>query len=196
MGTPFTTMFSAAEDPISEYGRWVNNALDFWTPVQTIVGRAYGTNGAKDTYDDSFAHLQGYGPNVQIIGIIHRAGGIPAGETHEIELLHRFSSLTGRARGYEFNLNYLGSMQAVRWNGAPGDFTVLSGGGSVSIASGDEYKVRISGTAASVYYNNNLIYTQTGLTDYSDGNPGIGFFKRVAGTNDVFGFSSITVTPL
>jgi hypothetical protein len=189
----YTTNFPGTENPISEGGVWSNVGQD-WTSVRTTPGLAFGTNGAANAYDDSYAHLSGFSPDQTAQATIYIAPNIDQSETHEVELLLRWSDSAGLARGYEVTVNFQGGCGTARWNGAPGDFTVLPGGGSVGTPqTGDVYKATITGNVIKVYYNNAFIYSVTDSA-YSSGNPGIGFFKRPAGANNVFGFSSFTAT--
>ena len=82
-----STNFDANENPISEGGRWSNNGQN-WTFVQTANGIAYGTNGAADTYDDSYAYLSGFGANQQAEAVVYRSATL-SGDPHEVELLLR-----------------------------------------------------------------------------------------------------------
>jgi hypothetical protein len=191
----YTTNFPLIEVPISEGGKWTNVGLD-WTFVDTTAGLAYGTNGANDAYDDSYAHLSGFGADQTVQVTIHKASGISSSDTHEAEILLRWADSAHNARGYEVSINFLGSLNIVRWNGASGDFTVLgldSGGSPGSISDGDVFKASISGSTIKVWLNGTQI-AQAHDSTFSTGNPGIGFFKRTAGINTVFGFKSFTAT--
>jgi len=189
----YTTNFPGTENPISEGGKWSNVGGD-WTPVKTTPGLACGTNGAKDAYDDSYAHLSGFGADQTAEATIYIASGIPSSESHEVELLLRWADSAHNARGYECLLNFLGGMQIMRWDGAFGAFTGI-GAGQVStpLKSGDVFKATITGNVIRVYYNGELKCSATDST-YSTGNPGIAFFKRVSGSNSAFGFSKFTAT--
>lgn len=194
-GSSYSTNFPATENPISENGAWTNVGLD-WTLVDTTPGLAFGTNGANDAYDDSYAHLSGFAADQTVQVTIHKASNIPSSETHEAEILLRWADSAHNARGYEVSVNFQGALNVVRWNGALGNFTVLgldSGGSPNSISNGDVFKATISGSTISVYLNGSRIATAHDST-FASGNPGMGFFKRVAGSNSVFGFSSFAAT--
>ncbi|MGQ0836069.1 MAG: hypothetical protein ACT4O5_14345 [Gammaproteobacteria bacterium] len=191
----YTTNFPLTENPISEGGKWIRNGLD-WTNVRTTPGLAFGTNGPRDSYDDSYAYLSGFSADQSAQGTIYIAPGIDPSESHEVELLLRWADSAHVARGYECLLNFLGGIQVMRWNGAVGDFSGTSGAGSVgTVRTGDVFKATIIGNVISVYYNDALICSVTDST-FTSGNPGIGFFKRTTGLNNVFGFSSFTATSL
>jgi hypothetical protein len=187
----YTTAFPLTENPISEGGRWRNTGVD-WTAVRTTPGLAFGTNGAANGYDDSYAYLSGFGANHTVEATIYAADNIDSSESHEVELLLRWSDAPHSARGYECLLSFLGSIQIVRWNGALGDFTGLAGGGTGGrVKTGDVFKASISGNTINVYYNGQLKCSATDST-YSSGNPGMAFFKRTTGQNNVFGLSRYT----
>jgi hypothetical protein len=116
-----------------------------------------------------------------------------------MELLLRFSDDANNARGYECLFNYAGGVQIVRWNGALGDFTVLTttgpGGLGRDLVSGDVIKATIVGNVISSYINGVLRAQATDST-FATGQPGIGFFTRPAGVADnvKFGMTSYTVS--
>ena len=202
VGTPgagYSTQFAGTESPLSEGGVWTNGGttgLD-WTDVRKTPNLAFATSASG--YRDSIACLSGYPARMSSRGIIHM-GVVGAGETHEIELLHRFVITPHNARGYETLLNNGGNIQFVRWNGAVNDFTVLSGGANVSIKDGDEFRVDIIGNVISVYLNGAFVttadVTRNGGTVWSDGSPGIGFDKSAAGSYDAFGLKSFSTYPV
>src|SRR5712671_1404875 len=57
----YTTNFDLTENPISEGGVW-HHTGNVWTNVSTANGIAFGTNGAANTYDDSYALFPGSAP--------------------------------------------------------------------------------------------------------------------------------------
>jgi len=192
----YSTSFNATESPISEGGAWhrANNTL--WTDVDTANGIAFGTNGARDTYDDSYALLSGFGPDQTATAVISRSAALNTSIDHEVELLLRFTDSATTAQGYECLVNFFGGVQIVRWNGALGDFTVLptTGPNSVgNIVSGDVFKATIVGSTISVFVNDTLI-AQAADSTYASGQPGIGFFTRPMGNSANFGITSYSVT--
>ncbi len=124
-GRRYSTNFNLTENPISEGGVWFNNGL-LWTKVRTANGLAFGTNGPRNTYDDSYAYLSGFGPNQQGEAVIYVSPSL-VGDPHEVELLLRWADSTHIARGYECLFNHHGGVQIVRWNGPFGNYSVLSG---------------------------------------------------------------------
>jgi hypothetical protein len=169
--------------------------------VNTANGIAFGTNGALNTYDDSYALLSGFGPDQQAQAVVFRSPSlVTTGTTHEIELLLRFADDTNSVRGYECLFNYGGGIEIVRWNGALGDFTSLpitGGAGNLGrdLVSGDVVRATIVGNVISAYVNGVLRAQATDST-FATGQPGIGFFTRPAGVSDNpnFGMTSYSVT--
>jgi hypothetical protein len=195
----YTTTFSLTEAPISEGGAW-HRANNAWTDVDTASGNAFGTNGAADTFDDSYALLSGFGPNQQASAVVARSASLDTNIDHEMELLLRFSDDANNARGYEVLFPINGVVQIVRWNGALGDFTVLNItagqlGISREMTSGDVIKATIVGNVISAFINNVLI-AQTSDSAFATGQPGIGFFTRPGGNSANFGMTSYTATTL
>jgi hypothetical protein len=197
----YTTNFDLTESPISEGGAW-HRASNNFTNVNTANGNAFGTNGANNTYDDSYALLSGFGPDQQAEAVVFRSPNLVTDPniTHEVELLLRFSDDATSARGYECTFNYLGQVLAARWNGTLSDYTALAltgGAGNLSrdLQDGDIIKCTIAGNVISLYINGVLRGQATDST-FADGQPGIGFFTRPAGVTDNpnFGLTSYTVT--
>ena len=195
----YSTDFALTENPISEGGRWHQTATQ-WTKVKTMNGIACGTNGQRDTYDDSFAYLAGFPADHEIEGVIARNN--PTGENHEVELLLRWGDTSSSIQGYECLLNFQGSIQIFRLNSrfitSSADYEQLGAGRYlVNPQSGDRFRARIVGFDISVYFNNELLATATDTQRrWASGNPGIGFFKRASGLNESFGFTSITARGL
>ncbi len=201
----YSTQFAGTENPLSEGGVWTNGGttgLD-WTNVQKTPGLAYATTASG--YQDSIACLSGYPADMSSRAIVRR-GSIGAGESHEIELLHRFKISAHNARGYEVLVNNDGGYQFMRWNGAMGDFTELSGVGGVSgngtltVRDGDEIRVDMIGNMLSLYQNGVFVasvdITRTAGAVWTDGSPGIGFDKSAgSGTYDAFAWKSFTTQP-
>jgi hypothetical protein len=195
-GATYSTNFSTQEDPISEGGRW-RRANNQWTNVRTVGGVAFGTNGVTNTYDDSYALLSGFGADQSADAVVYRDPNLVPGRTHEVELLLRFSDDSGNARGYECLFNHQGGYDIVRWNGPQGDFTNLSlvesGDLGRELVSGDVITATIMGNVITTYVNGTLMARAVDST-FSTGQPGIGFFIRPGGSNQLLGLTSYTVT--
>jgi hypothetical protein len=192
----YSTTFSLTENPISEGGRWQRAGNNF-TNVRTANGRAYGTNGARDMYDDSYALLSGFGPDQTAEAVVYRSSSLVTGITHEVELLLRFADNSSGARGYECLFSYGGGVQIVRWNGELGDFTVLDPTGPQGLGrelvTGDVVKAKIVGSLITVYINGTELARVTETT-FADGQPGISFFTRPGGNSANFALDSYTVS--
>lgn len=192
----YATTFDGTENPISEGGRWYRSNNP-WTNVRTGNGIAYGTNGVTNQYDDSYALLSGaFGPDQTIEAVIQR-DNTAQGETHEVELLLRFSDDNNNARGYECLFNWAGGVQVVRWNGGMGNFTVINTNQvnyfSRPLVTGDTIKASIVGSVISLYINGQLIVTASD-TAIASGQPGMAFFVRPGGSTTLLALTSYSVT--
>jgi hypothetical protein len=196
----YTTDFNLAESPISEGGAWTNIGLD-WTSVVTAAGRAYGTHSGS-AFNDSYAHLSGFPPDVEVSAVIHLDSSISS-NYHEVEIWLRVADSAHNARGYECNLNYSGGYaEVVRWNGALGSFTYIGGGqgagGGHKPVNGSVFKARIQGNIITTYLDGVMLQTvdisavASGAV-WMDGNPGMGFYNGDAGK---YGFQSYSATSL
>ena len=87
----------------------------------------------------------------------------------------------------------------MRWNGGLGDFTPLSGTGPSQLGrdlrTGDVIKATVIGSEITAYINGVLILQAIDST-HPTGQPGIGFFKRIAGLNTDLAISSYTAASL
>ena len=70
---------------------WFNTG-QLWTKVRTANGLAFGTNGVRNTYDDSYAYLSGFAPNQQGEAVVYVSPTL-VGDPHEIELLFALGGL-------------------------------------------------------------------------------------------------------
>lgn len=192
-GAFYSTDFPLFENPISEAGVWFNRS-QLWTKVRTYNRLAFGTNGARDSYDDSYAYLSGFGADQQGQAVIY-VDPYLTGDPHEVELLLRCADSAQSTRCYECLFSYYGGVQIVRWNGPFGDFTVLPGRGPSyfgrALVTGDVVKATVIGDRISAYINGALMLEATD-SRWTDGQPGIGFFKRTAGQNWDLAISSYT----
>lgn len=184
----YSTTFNLTEFPISEGGKWrkANNA---WTHVRTANGTAYGSNGVTNSYDDSYALLSGFGPDQTLEAVVQVNPG-SVGPTHEVELLLRFSDDTNNARGYEALFSRNGSVDLVRWNGPFGNITPLNifacapWTQSSPLQTGDVIKAQASGNTLRAWINGVLKACVTDNT-FATGHPGISFFIRPGGANNL-----------
>jgi hypothetical protein len=164
--------------------------------VQTVGGVAFGTNGVTNGYDDSYALLSGFGPNQTAEAVVFRDASLTPGSTHEVELLLRASDDANNIRGYECLFNYGGSIQIARWNGAMGDFSILSvldeRNLGRQLVTGDVIKASMIGNTIRVYINGTEMGHAIDST-FSTGQPGIGFFIRPDGSQRLLGLTSYSV---
>ena len=135
-------------------------------------------------YNDNYASLSGFGPDVEITVTVFIAGSAPFGE---ILLLARIAQTTTTLRAYEFLYDGDGSFQLMRWNGPPSDFTPMGGEQSSpgALRDDDQLRMRIVGNAISVFHKRAPgDWVQIGRTTddtFRDGQPGLGFFVRDEG---------------
>lgn len=191
----YATSFNASENPLSETGAWINVGLD-WTPVVSNGSIAYGTHH-NTGYNDSYAHLSGFGPNHSIRGTVFRTGTFT--ENQEIELHLRWADTDHVARGYEVLIEANNRYAAiVRWNGALGDFTILADYSIPRVpVTGDTLEARIVGSTITVLFNGATVGTVVDST-FTNGNPGLGFFSRdpSGAPNSRFAWSDIDASDL
>jgi hypothetical protein len=213
----YSTNFSSApENPISEGGRWHHVATP-WGTIKTVTNpnRAVGTQTGYDGYNDSFAYLSGFPPDVMAYGTIYKDPTIvndPLG-SHEIEILFRVVDTPTTVRAYECNLAFDGSYSEMgRWNGPFNKFSAISEKGpthgtsfppgTMPPVTGDIFKATIQGNIIKVYINKNdgkgdqLINSGVDYA-FPDGQPGIGMWLKNGPQvydGNKFGFSSFTVT--
>ncbi len=190
----FTTSFVGIENPLSEGGAWSHRGWS-WTKVQKKGGLAFGTQTGSGGYDDSYAYLSGFAPDHGGEAIVHVSPTL-VGSPHEVEILLRWADSPMSARGYECTFSVGGDIQIVRWNGPFGDFTPI-GGDSLgrSLVMGDALKATIVGATVTCFVNGRALARATDQT-WKDGQPGIGFFRREAGTNGDLAFSRYSAVSL
>jgi len=194
----YTTNFDSTEFPISEGGRW-HRANNPWTSVRSANGTAYGSNGVTNGYDDSYALLSGFGPNQTVEAVVQVNPGT-VGPSHEVELLLRFSDDNSNARGYEVDFWLNGTVQVMRWNGpfGPGTDVATSGGPvpwtqAVPLKTGDVIKAQMIGNRIQVWHNGVL---KADVIDnaFATGQPGMGFFIRPGGSNNLLTLTRYTAS--
>jgi hypothetical protein len=194
-GLCYSTDFPLGENPISEGGRWTHVGLD-WAVVQTVGGKAFGTQSGTGGYDDSYAHLSGFPPDLSISATIYKAPGIPAGDIHEVELHLRWADAPHLARGYECLLHHNGNYaQIVRWEGGFGKFTYLANATAPAPKTGDVLTATAVGDVITFSLNGVELVRAKDST-WATGDPGMGFYREAAGSNTLYGFSSFSVQAL
>jgi hypothetical protein len=208
----YSTDFSGTENPLSEGGVWTNGGVTGgdWQNVRKSNGTAYGV-GTSAGYNDCIACLPNLAGSTHFVqaAVVKRSGYTPP-SSHECELLLGFSIASRVARGYEIDIWFNGTIQAVRWNGPVGDFTVSGGSGWPNLGTGsgfagglrdgDILKAVFDSTAGSpritVYQNGAQVFqiVDTSSGKIMSGGPGIGFFARDGAGLDMtaYCFSSLT----
>lgn len=200
----YITTFDGDEHPLSEGGKWVNNGLD-WTKIKKTRGLAYGTQTGIHKgiyqYDDSYAHLTGFGPDQEAWAQVRIAKPDPSCH-QELEILLRWTNSAHSTTGYECFARCVNDgssyLQIVRWEGPLGKFTYLADkrGVNYGLKNGDILKASIVGNVITVSING-VEKAQVKDDTYKTGNPGIGAFLscdggRGVGSNRDFGFKSFT----
>jgi hypothetical protein len=186
----YSTNFDLTEYPLSEGGKWTNAGLD-WTYVKTENGIAHGTM-TQSGYNDSYATLAGFPADQSISGVIQNDVAVPFSGNREVELHLRWTDGSHYARGYEITMQHNAQYAyIVRWNGALGDFTILTPLSIPPLPSGTVIKAQIVGDLIQVWIDGQLMGSVRDST-WTDGNPGIGFYAEGGARNDDFGFSSVT----
>jgi len=201
----YSSTFPAAENPISESGKWVNGGvvgLD-WANVLTTPDRAVG-NETGANFSDATAILQtlNWTPDQKASGVVSTTGLPLDSCSQEVELRLRTvisaHSITGYEVNYKFSTNSTGYMQIVRWDGEFANFTVLLSlaGQQYGVTNGDTVSATVVGNQITAYKNG---VQQGQVTDstYASGSPGMGFNldnsqSGCSGTNPSYGFSSFT----
>ena len=203
----YTTSFPLTENPISESGAWINGGtvgLD-WTNVSTTPGLAVGHQCCAN-YTDATAILTGtWAPDQQVTATVYAVNPKDACY-QEVELRLR-SVISARVnRGYEISFKASPTSSAyvviVRWNGALGNYTVLTnrGGAQYGVKTGDIVSARMIGNVITVY-KNGVQVAQVTDNVYTTGTPGMGFNLNngpagCAGTNGDYGFTNFTATEI
>lgn len=202
----YRTTFPAAENPISEGGRWSNGADDGtdWCNVQTGAGSAWGVGPCSTAYADPTAILKGAWAPDQTVEATARIIRTDPSYYQEIELRLRTTVGAHSIRGYEVNFGVSHPyLQIVRWNGRLADFTYLGSScdypsvcGQVNgftIQNGDVAKAVISGHTIRVYVNGRL-RAMAEDSSYASGNPGIGYNYGCDGTYANFAWTKFSAS--
>lgn len=197
-GRSYSTSFNLSENPISEGGAW-SHAATAWKTIRTTGGRAHAV-AYTDQYDDAYAILSGFPPNVQAEATIYKNG-----PGYETELLFRMAHTSNSVRGYEclFNVDGAG-MTLVRWNGPRGDFTFLRlsvYGGSPVAVTGDKIRGSMVGSLLRLWFipiktGIPVLIAQANDSTFADGQPGIAFYAHAPVVLTDFGFSDYSVVSI
>jgi hypothetical protein len=180
----YTTGFHPpAENPIDERRRW-HKADNAWHDVKKQGGVAM-PSAANEGYDDSYALLSGFPPDVSVQATVRRAPNADCSCAHDVELLLRMEDGSDYVRGYEVYFSCTASSPRaaiVKWNGAMGDFVEIGTSSTINLKTGDVVSATIQGNHITAYLNGVLVAEATD-SKWSDGQPGIGFYRRSCGAN-------------
>lgn len=192
-GHTYTTVFPAAETPVSEGGAWLNGAKDGldWGDVSTTPGKTHPHPGPA-RYADATALLSGsWGPDQSA------EAKIWTGDPHnypEVELRLRSTLSAHVCNGYEitFSLAPNAYLIIVRWNGPLADYTYLANlsGSQYQAKAGDVVKATIVGHVITAY-KNGVKMGQAVDSVYATGRPGMGFNEQ---ENGDYGYTEFTAT--
>lgn len=195
----YSTNFPAAENPLSEGGKWINGkAVGLaWNNVQSVPGKAYAADFATG-YNDPIAVLNtSFTANQYAQGTVYRAAGYSPGVNHEIELLLHFQISANNARGYEILWAHQGNMAIVRWNGPLDNYTPLVDNLQIGQAvDGDVLRAEIIGNVIKVYKNGALVATGPADATWTNGQPGMGFWPKPGATPQNYGWKSYSAGSL
>jgi hypothetical protein len=198
----YTTSFPLTENPISESGMWINGQAEglLWANCITTNNFVWGNDNRGVAYADPTALLTGTWGSNQTVTATVKVINQPTGNgcCSEIELRLRSMISANTNRGYEVLFStYTGNdyVQIVTWHGPRGvegvgfDY-VASTSGKGAPVNGDVVSASISNSTIRAYKNNVLILTGVN-TEWSAGNPGVGFYGD---TTPNVGFSTFTAT--
>lgn len=201
----YVTSFAVDENPLSEGGVWLQNDV-LQTKMQTVGGNAFGTNAGTGGFDDSLAHMAGFGTDYEVEAVVYLAPGATGSPFLEIEIwLRAATNLTLRStaygdthtNGYEINVGYVGDYAHVgRFKGAAlADLVNFT-----TPATGDVFRARIVGQRIQAWWNDVIMFDVTDndpTLKITTGDPGIGcWIGNSAPNNTQFGFSSVAITRL
>lgn len=206
----YSTNFATTESPISEGGKWFHTS-NAWANIITVASpnRAVGTQTGTptSTYNDSYAYLAGFKPNVSAQATIYKDVTIDTvSGMHEVELLLRWSDSGTQVQGYECNFSSIGGYaEIVRWNGNIGDFTILADAGAFTApVTGDIVRVTISGGTITTFISRLsgggfVQLAQATDSTFTTGQPGFGMWLQDAAgfaNQQKFAFTSYSVTEI
>lgn len=199
MAKKYSTAFALTEDPLDESGVWGAPTNVTLTRMESASGHAIAKALGVGAYDDSAAHLSGYGADYELTATLYKDPTLTNTATHECELLLRINDTATVTAQYEMLYSFDGNTRCVRWfsNGGTQDFDFLTPiFGDEEIAgefvSGDRIRARacnqflILSVIIGGVEDFLGVYSNTVLTS---GQPGIGGFTRVADGGDASKFA-------
>jgi hypothetical protein len=209
---PYTTTFSATENPISEGGLWTQGGTVGGASWQNMLseggspGTAYGA-GPTAAYEDCIAAVQGvFSPTQHFVEItIRKDGGYSPGGAHEVEAHVGCTISANSVQTYEVLFPIGGGILLVRWNGPSESFDlealgVTSGSLSHNADDGDVWRIEFDSTSGSPIITGKengvtrFVATDTSVGKITSGSPGIAAFARADGALDMKKFAIKGVT--
>lgn len=195
----YSTTFS---NPSSEAANWVQGGTvgGSWHNVGFLAGLAYGeqpNNQGNNYASDGIAVLTGsWGPTQTVSGTISLLQ-LVSGNTDEAEVHVRTTIVPGNITGYEVNCGLQPGnpyITITRWNGALGDFTMLTSTNSVGCGAGDVLSATSNGSTITAYKNGKSVLSVND-SKFTGGAPGVGFYNaNSSGVEEDFGFSGFSAT--
>lgn len=192
-GRTYSTVFPAAETPVSEGGAWLNGAKDGldWGDISATQGKTHPHPGPA-RYADATALLAGsWGPDQSA------EAKIWTGDPHnypEVELRLRSTLSAHVCNGYEitFSLPPNAYLIIVRWNGPLADYTYLANlsGAQYQAKAGDVVEATMVGHVITAY-KNGVKMGQAVDSVYATGRPGMGFNEQ---ENGDYGYTEFTAS--
>ena len=161
----------------------------------------WATQTGADGFNDSYAYLTGFSPDVTEQATIYKDPtivGDPLG-SHEVELLLRVNDTSSSVQAYECNISFDGAYaQIVRWNGPLGNFTYLDSANVIAAfgrapQTGDIFSASIVGSTITVWLDGVQLMTTSDST-YATGNPGIGMWLHDSNDPTKFAFTNYSVS--
>jgi hypothetical protein len=196
----YATNFAGADqNPLSQGGEWAK-AANSWQAVRK-VGNIAKPAAYTEVFDDAYSLYRGaVYTDCEVIATIFRQNSSFA----EFEILLRASDSSGAISAVEMLCNTDGGVQIMRWNGALGDFTEITGSANSpgALADGHQLRATVIGNQYTYYHRSSPAdsWTQIGsATDstYTSGRAGLAFYVHQTGGNiDDVGFRDWSVTPL
>lgn len=205
-GTPATTYSTnfpgSDESPLSLGGQWAK-AANAWQSIRK-VGNIAKPAAYTEVFDDAYSLYRGaVYTDCEVIATIFRQNSTFA----EFEILLRANDSAGSpgtVSAVEMLCNSDGGVQIMRWNGALGSFTEITGSANSAgpLANGHQLRATVIGNQYTYYHRPSpeSSWTQIGsATDstYTSGRAGMAFYVHQTGGNiDDVGFSAWSVRPL
>ena len=216
-GSTYTTTFPAAENPISEGGKWINGSAaggNLWGDVQSTTGMAFGVSEPSQ-FGDPTAVLTGVWSADQSAEATIKIVSMPTNSCcHEAEVRLRTAISSNRITGYEVYCSVQANdpyCHIASWGGPNGAWVNMeSSAPLIYLRNNDVLKGTVTGTnpaTITMYINGTQILQvqDRGNFTFSDGrrygpwtsgSPGIGFYNNQDNNWNKFGISRFVASNL